>query len=56
MISGAVYRDGVARTEDGAVYITGTAPAATAVPKHGAGISPPGLLVDLDGVIHVRFV
>jgi hypothetical protein len=56
MISGAVYRDGIARTADGAVYITSAAPTAASTPCHGSALSPAGLLVDADGVIHVRFV
>ena len=59
MISGATYRNGVAVTEQGAVYVFGLATtanvASTAVPLKGAGVLPGKVLTD-QGAIYVRFV
>ena len=58
MISGAVYREGVARTSDGATYIYGISSSAvvpTTAQGRGAMI-PAGLAVNDDGAIYARFV
>jgi hypothetical protein len=59
MISGANYRDGVAITPDGAVYVFGVASTAsvpaTAVSK-GVKAHPRGHKVTSDGALYVRYV
>lgn len=58
MIAGAVYREGVARTTDGAVYVYGLTVSesvpATAQAK-GAWV-PGGTKVTVDGELLVRYV
>lgn len=61
MISGAVYREGIARAPDsGAIYVStlafGSALPAGAVPLKGANTNPPGKTVTADGELIVRFV
>lgn len=61
MISGAVYRDGIARTADGSPYVIGVASDAS-VPSTavhipgGMTVSPFARAVSPDGEIYVRYV
>ena len=58
MYANAVYREGIARTTDGAVYVQGLASAdnvSTVANAGGADVSPAGLKVNSDGAIYVRF-
>lgn len=58
MISGAVYRDGVARTDQGAVYVFGlesTTPVPVAAVAGGKGVSPNRMKVTSDGAVYVRY-
>lgn len=61
MISGAVYRDGIARLPDsGAIYVfaiaSGAALPAGTTSLKGANVNPPGKCVTADGELIVRFV
>lgn len=61
MITGATYREGVALTADGAVYVHGLASGsvapATATKTPGSGNSPlAGKMLTDQGAIYVRFV
>lgn len=59
MFANAVYRDGIARTPDGAVYVI-TVASGSVVPVtangNGAGVSPAGQKTNSDGAIYVRQV
>lgn len=60
MISGATYREGLALTSDGAVYVVGVASTAvvpTVATVTGSGAKTRGgLKVDSDGRLYVRYV
>ena len=59
MYANAVYREGIARTTDGAVYVQGlpsTTSVSTVANAGGADVSPAGLKVNSDGAIYVRYV
>jgi hypothetical protein len=59
MISGANYRDGVAITPDGAVYVFGipsTTNISTTSTGKGAKAYPRGHKVTSDGALYVRYV
>ncbi len=59
MYANAVYREGIARTPDGAVYVQGLASSANVSSTPGGGgsdVNPPGLKINSDGAIYVRFV
>ena len=55
MISGAAYREGVARTDNGAVYVTTTTPSPK-VGRRGSGLSPSGKVMNDNGAIWVVYV
>jgi hypothetical protein len=58
MISGANYRDGVAITPDGAVYVFGIPSATNISTTSGSGVKayPMGQKVTSDGALYVRYV